>query len=381
MPLRILLVDDSEALVETLRDGLAASDAEFDVVTAPDVDTATALLDAHPVDLVITDVNMPGKTGFDLLAHLVQHHPGTPSIVMTGYGTPAMERQAKELGCLRFLAKPLEIDDLRAEVDLALADLASGDLLKMISQAGFLQLLALERSTCLVNLETGDQTGQMAFEEGRLCEAAAGGLSGTDAVLEMLGWEAPAITLRRHAPKKGDRRDLDLQALLMEAARREDEQRRATHSRKAGEGGARRKKQTHPVEEEVMAKVDEIIAKMADVEGFLGAAIFSPQGELLAVSSVSKVDMEKVGVLANNTLLNAQKASLEMGTGRGQLVHIEAEKAHILVRCKNEGSDPVKSEPGKAHIHTALVLDKNGQVGMGKMRLNAAVEELAEHFR
>jgi predicted regulator of Ras-like GTPase activity (Roadblock/LC7/MglB family) len=85
--------------------------------------------------------------------------------------------------------------------------------------------------------------------------------------------------------------------------------------------------------------------------------------------------------LANNTLINAQKASVEMGAGRADQVHVEGESSHIIVRCKNEGSDRVKPEPGKAHIHLVLVMGLDALIGMAKMRLHAAAEELAPLYR
>jgi predicted regulator of Ras-like GTPase activity (Roadblock/LC7/MglB family) len=123
------------------------------------------------------------------------------------------------------------------------------------------------------------------------------------------------------------------------------------------------------------------LAAFSQVEGFVAAAAFTPTGELLTSIGAEKVDIKSVGVLANNVLLNAQKASLEMGTGRGQLVHIEAEKAEIIVRCLNEGTDPLKSLPGKAHIHLVLILNKDSAIGMAKMRINSVILDLADSFR
>lgn len=219
----VLLVDDNEDLVETLCEGLAMGSRDYEVLTALSVDAATAILDERAVDLVITDVKMPGKTGFDLLAHLIQHHPGVPSIVMTGFGTPDMERRARELGSLRFLAKPLEIAHLQSEVESVLASAAAGALLEVISQAGFFQLLSLERSTCLVTLTSDQATSELAFVEGVLCEAKAGGLTGRDAVFEVLGWKAPRISVNPLRRKPSPSEDLHLQTLLLEAARQEDE--------------------------------------------------------------------------------------------------------------------------------------------------------------
>lgn len=85
--------------------------------------------------------------------------------------------------------------------------------------------------------------------------------------------------------------------------------------------------------------------------------------------------------MANNVLRNAQKASLDMGTGRGQLVHVEAEHAHIIVRCLNEGNDPLKSESGKAHIHLVLVLNSESSLGLAKLKVGSAINSLAPEFR
>ena len=122
---------------------------------------------------------------------------------------------------------------------------------------------------------------------------------------------------------------------------------------------------------------------MASLEGFGGAGLFTPTGEALAIHEAPglKASLKTVGVLANNVLMNAQKASLEMGTGRGQLVHVEAEHAHILVRCLNEGTDPLRSMPGKAHVHLVLFLTTDASIGLAKMRISSIIAALAEDCR
>lgn len=135
-----------------------------------------------------------------------------------------------------------------------------------------------------------------------------------------------------------------------------------------------------PLEVDHMTTMEKL-KELQSIEGFSGAAVFTPTGEQLAILEGDAQRLKDVGVLANNVLLNAQKSSLEMGTGRGQQVHVEAEKAHILVRCLNEGTDPLKSQPGKAHIHLVMVLKSEASIGLAKMRINAAALKLAEDFR
>ena len=129
-----------------------------------------------------------------------------------------------------------------------------------------------------------------------------------------------------------------------------------------------------------MAAADKL-KELANLDGFAGAAVYTPTGEPMATLAGESQHLKEVGILANNVLLNAQKASIEMGTGRGQQVHVEAERAHIFARCLNEGTDPLKSQPGKAHIHLVLVLKNDSAIGLAKLRMNSVIEKLAEEYR
>ncbi|MCP4692342.1 MAG: hypothetical protein GY859_30130, partial [Desulfobacterales bacterium] len=131
-----------------------------------------------------------------------------------------------------------------------------------------------------------------------------------------------------------------------------------------------------------MSAVSDILDKFKDVEGFMAAGVFTPDGEMAAELNVTGVKFGEIGALANDVLLKSQKATEMMGMGRGNQIHIESPKAHILARCLNEATDFAATSTGRAHIHTVLVLNKDGgNVGMGKIKLNSAVEELAPNFR
>lgn len=76
--------------------------------------------------------------------------------------------------------------------------------------------------------------------------------------------------------------------------------------------------------------------------------------------------------------IKAQKATEIMNVGRGQLVHVEAPKAHVISRCLNEATDFAASSAGRAHVHLVLILDKDGNVAMGKMKMNPLNQEGAD---
>ena len=127
--------------------------------------------------------------------------------------------------------------------------------------------------------------------------------------------------------------------------------------------------------------VQEKLDELKEVQDFAAAAIYTPGGEAMAMVEGSVKNLNEIGVLANQVLMNSQKASLEMGAGRGEMVHVAAEKAHILVRCLNEGTDPLKSQPGKAHIHLVLVLKSDAAIGMARLKIDSVAKKLAEDFR
>jgi two-component system response regulator AtoC len=103
---RILIVDDDEALRESLEMVLAAEG--YEVVTAPEADTALALLERHDVDLVLCDLRMPGIDGMELLPQLVRRLPGVPVILMSAYGSTDLAVEAMQRGAYDYLSKPFQ---------------------------------------------------------------------------------------------------------------------------------------------------------------------------------------------------------------------------------------------------------------------------------
>ena len=72
--------------------------------------------------LLLSDINMPGMSGLDLLPTVKQARPDLPVIMITAYGDPETRRKAVERGADGLLTKPLEFTVLRAEIDARLAE-------------------------------------------------------------------------------------------------------------------------------------------------------------------------------------------------------------------------------------------------------------------
>lgn len=120
-PARILVVDDSPSTLEVLRRNLA--DGGHFVVTASGAADALALLSFTRVDLVLTDLKMPGLSGLDLVRHVRENLKETEVVVITGYATIGGAVEALRTGAEDYLAKPFTDEELREAVERALRKL------------------------------------------------------------------------------------------------------------------------------------------------------------------------------------------------------------------------------------------------------------------
>jgi DNA-binding NtrC family response regulator len=109
---RILIVDDDAALLEALPTTLALRLVGVAVDCARDAKAALELIRTRHYDLVMTDLKMPGLDGLALLRRIAHDAMGVPVVLMTGHGTPHLAHQARELGAVCFLEKPLDRDTL-----------------------------------------------------------------------------------------------------------------------------------------------------------------------------------------------------------------------------------------------------------------------------
>ena len=115
MPERlVLVVDDEEAQRKVLAGFLRKRG--YEVESAASVDEALRVAAARPVDLVLTDLRMPGRTGLDLLEDLRQINPEVPAIVMTAYGTVQSAVAAMKRGAADYLSKPIDLEELEVLV-------------------------------------------------------------------------------------------------------------------------------------------------------------------------------------------------------------------------------------------------------------------------
>jgi len=115
----LLLVDDDQEHAQAL--GRILGEAGCLVTTATDGHEALVILMDQPVDLVITDLKMPRKSGLDLLREIRAKSPDIPVVVITAYGEWTTYLQAMNIGAVDYLTKPVRRHDILLTIRKALA--------------------------------------------------------------------------------------------------------------------------------------------------------------------------------------------------------------------------------------------------------------------
>lgn len=117
---RILVADDESILRETIRDVLTGYGCQ--VSTAADGAAAIELVTGQSFDLVLSDIKMPHKTGYDVFAAAKEANPKTPVILTTGFGYDPNHSivRARREGLAAVLFKPFKVDQLLNEIRSAL---------------------------------------------------------------------------------------------------------------------------------------------------------------------------------------------------------------------------------------------------------------------
>lgn len=120
----VLLVDDDEMLRELGRRMLERIGEQVHVVSSADEAIAFLESRAAEIALVLTDLTMPGRSGFDLIEFLTAHHPGIPAVAISGYAMNPDARSVLAARRVPFVAKPFTVQELSAALASARSLLA-----------------------------------------------------------------------------------------------------------------------------------------------------------------------------------------------------------------------------------------------------------------
>lgn len=119
--LQIMILDDEPIVGKRLKAALTKSEVEVEVFE--NAAEAVKRIEEKNFDIVVTDIRMEEMDGIQVLEHVLKHSARTKVIMITGYATIEVAREALAKGAFDFIAKPFKPNELRAVIKKAAVSL------------------------------------------------------------------------------------------------------------------------------------------------------------------------------------------------------------------------------------------------------------------
>jgi CheY-like chemotaxis protein len=170
-----------------------------------------------PVAVLVTGIAMPVKDGFDLLAHVQNHHPKLPVVVIAAIAPRSDAEAEPSHGTLRLLRKPVPPAELAKQVLAAHVE-AANEGYAGVTLLPLLRLVQAERRSCALHLRSGDRRGDLHFVAGELVNAhvAESDLDAEAAARHLLGFDDVTIAFEALRDDHARRIHTPLATLLRE---------------------------------------------------------------------------------------------------------------------------------------------------------------------
>jgi predicted regulator of Ras-like GTPase activity (Roadblock/LC7/MglB family)/CheY-like chemotaxis protein len=375
---RVLVVDDEEDMLWMLQRNLNKGMPDVEILAAKSAEEALAILSDKPANLVITDINMPGMNGLDLLIEINNRFPATGVIIMTAYPSNAYENKAMMSGSLRFIEKPFDINDVRAIVKEALkVNEGFQGTVDGIDLIDIVQFNALSRATAALKVTTGDKEGMIFFKDGSVVHAMCDQETGEDAFFTILSFNGGSLQNIRGVQPPIVSITKSIEGLLFEAAVKNDEESALENGESEGastsaDSVAHRSddellpiaeseapipeaepvSQTQPeavaeeykqndaeIVEDVsatstkeygMTEIQTILAEFTNIEGVHTACLVGRDGFLLDSLARAGIDAEMIAAIASSGFGSAESMGNQLGQGDLRMTMFEFENGPVM---------------------------------------------------
>lgn len=367
---RVLVVDDEEDMLWMLQRNLNKGMQDVEILAAKSGEEALAILSDKKVNLVITDITMPGISGLDLLTEIKKKFTDTDVIIMTAYPSNAYENEAMLSGSLRFIEKPFDIKDLRAIVEEILhPEERFQGTLNGVDLIDIVQFNGLSRATAALKVTTKDQEGMIFFKEGAVVHAMCGDITGEDAFFTILGFHGGSLQNINGVQPPIVSIEKSLEALLFEAAMQSDEQsddddnvtdqlpntedliakqlderfsvpadeiifepteQPPASPDIAGQNAEIQKNHITSTEAFEMTNIQNILAEFTNIEGVHTACLVGRDGFLLDSLARAGLDAEMIGAIASSGFGSAESMGTQLGQGDLKMTMFEFENGPVM---------------------------------------------------
>ena len=389
---KVLIVDDEEDMLWMLQRNLDSTIPNIETFAAQSGIEALDILNGNEINLLITDINMPGMSGLDLLTEVSSKWPETKVIIMTAYPSNAFENKARKEGALQFVEKPFDIKDMRRIVEEALqtnnnAGSRTGDGIDLVD---IIQFNGLAKTTSALKINAGQAEGMIYFREGKVVHAQFGEVTGEEAFFKIIetedaelqnidGMEAPRVSM-----------EATVESLMLAAAVQKDEEEHAsgmaaltddlstevndadeplsTPAEEFAETVSDEIENSPPTEDDDMTEIQKILAEFTTIDGVHTACLVGRDGFLLDSLARSGIDAEMIGAIASSGFGSAETMGNQLGQGELNMTMLEY----------NEG--PVMFAPVGDEAFLVIVADKDTNLGWIRIAIkknSAKIEQVA----
>jgi CheY-like chemotaxis protein len=340
---RVLVVDDEDDLTWSISKHLAKDKDKYELICVNSGKKALEVLSQVPVELVISDIRMPEISGLELLIKIRDNYPTTKVIIMTAYGSSEIQEEANKHGCLKYIEKPFEINELR-EFILNVITQKKGfqGTISDFHLSDLIQMNCLGRLTSALNVQMADHAGVVYFIEGNIVHAACDKIEGKEALYEILSWEGGSFTSERGKRSPKETIIEGWQSLLLEGMRRVDESRKNVVSE-------REEKRLTRAE-----KINTILDQIMKIKGVVLTVVFDPDGFPVASQVHKKVqDLYRINqlvpvfsnfikqiesIVSDLQLKQTKDLIIEFEKAVLKLTHIEAKKEYLITLSENKNN-------------------------------------------
>ena len=387
---KILIVDDEEDMVWSLQKNLCNESLQAEIFTAGSGEEALEVLkNSGQIDLVITDIKMPGITGLDLLIEIKNIYPYTSVIVMTAFPSNEYKREALLKGSLYFVEKPFELNDLREMVNLALKeDNMFKGTVSGVGLGDVIQLKAMSGISGALRVKEGKQQGIIYFENGKVIHAICDELEGEEAFYQIMEFSGGVLDSLNVTNLPSQTIELPVEAMLIEGTRRLDEKNAAAAEKLAGSdndevpendnSSSGNQEETVTLEttedtgeekatkEDDMAELKDVLTEFTNIPGVNTACLVGRDGFLLDSIAISGIDTEMIGAIASSGFGASESMGTQLGKGQLSMSMIEYD------------GGPVMLSPVGEDAFLVVVAEKDANLGMIRLKIKKHTADIVD---
>jgi CheY-like chemotaxis protein/predicted regulator of Ras-like GTPase activity (Roadblock/LC7/MglB family) len=368
---KILVVDDEESMVFSIEDYL---NSYAECLGATSYAEAISILEREEgISLVISDIRMPDKDGFDLLMWLHTYCPQVKVIMITAYGSPSVRSLAKRRGAVMYLEKPLDLELLlqvvkqiveRKGFSLALTDIELTDVLQF--------LIFANKQVRVEVLNPLGEKGEFGLDGDEILWIRSGSKEGEEAFYDIMSWDSGTFEV---LPLDNDTKSFEIEKLsvplsylLFEEARRRDEAAVSTWEEEAAE------------EEQVLQVLDnaagidltkELTAWQTGVAGFVAAVLTHMDGTYIAgTSNLAGKDLSEPAAYCAKTVKAIVETLNSTKTGHYREVLITTDTHYVIWKKLTD----------EIFLSLTVTIDQ-GNLGMARLQMDQLGKRVIEELR